>query len=184
MSIRASLEKAKANGDVVSIYTSDNWDSYSVGYVKNIDETHVCLESITGLGETIGYEFRSVDEIAKVEISGKYEEKIAILNKHQGKIIKPISLTLSQNNILNDAIAFAHKTQNIITIWASNSSESLTGYVKSIDKEAVTIHVVDEYGSDDGVSIIPKEDIESLDFGTKEEQIREFLHKQKGAQKT
>lgn len=177
MSIRTSLKKAMQEKRIVSIYTSDDWSSYSVGYVTRIDSTHICLESITGSGESIGFEIRSLEEITKVETSGKYEQKIEILANHQGEIIHPVTLPAPNRGIIHEILELAMQRKCVITIWTEGSDESISGYVSSFENDTITIQVVDEYGGNDGVSVIPQEGISSIDFCTKEEQLREFLNK-------
>ncbi|WP_165673823.1 hypothetical protein [Metapseudomonas otitidis] len=177
MDIRASLEKAMQDKRIVSIYTSDDWSSYSVGYVISIDSTHICLESITGSGESIGFEIRSLEEIKKVETSGKYEQKIEILANHQGEIIHPVTLPAPGGGIIHETLELAQQRKCVITIWTEGSEDSISGYVSSIENNTITIQAVDEYGDNDGVSVIPQEEISSIDFCTKEEQLREFLNK-------
>ncbi|MFI8579667.1 hypothetical protein [Ectopseudomonas khazarica] len=177
MNIKASLKKAMQDKRIVSIYTSDDWSSYSVGYVVSIDETHICLESITGSGESIGFEIRSLEEITKVETSGKYEQKIEILFNHQGEIIHPVTIPTPSGGIIHKTLELALQRKCVITIWTEGSEDSISGYVSSIGNDTITIRAVDEYGDDDGVSLVPREEISSIDFCTKEEQLREFLNK-------
>ncbi|BCD88137.1 hypothetical protein PSm6_45440 [Pseudomonas solani] len=177
MTIRTSLEKAMQDKRIVSIYTSDDWSSYSVGYVVSIDGTHICLESITGSGESIGFEIRSLEEITKVETSGKYEQKIETLANHQGEVIHPVALPALGEGIIHETLALALQRKCVITIWVQGSEDSISGYVSSIENDTITIQAVDEFGDNDGASVVPQGEISSIDFCTKEEQLREFLNK-------
>lgn len=177
MTIRMSLEEAMQDKRIVSIYTSDDWSSYSVGYVVSIDDTHICLESITGSGESIGFEIRSLEEITKVETFGKYEKKIEKLANHQGEIIQAVTLPPPSRGIIHEILKLALQRKCVITVWADDAEESISGYVSSIENDTITIQAVDEFGDNDGISVVPQGKVTSIDFCTKEEQLREFLNK-------
>ena len=100
------LKGAKSEGKIVSIYVEpQNWDSFSLGFVDLIDDNYVRLKSLNKFGEFDGYEIRSLDEIIKIEMDGKYERKIDSLHKNFAKQTKDVTLSgVDEADLIVDAL--------------------------------------------------------------------------------
>ncbi|MBU2714148.1 hypothetical protein [Zooshikella harenae] len=179
MAIKEILEQAQSKGTLVSVYVdSDDWDQYSVGYVDLITETHVRLRSISKNGEDAGFEIRPLSEIFKIEHGGKYEQKIEKLIQNQGSIfseVKPSSS--SSSDLIRDSLQQSLDESVCVVVWGGDPDDSLVGYVENMESGLVSIRLINEFGEDDGLSTIEIDEITSLDFNTRSEQVRQFLFK-------
>lgn len=178
MSIKNILEEAKLSNSLVSIHTDpEHWNQFSVGYVDSITDTHVRIKALSRFGSAFGYEVRSISEIFKVESDGKYERKIEKLSKNQERFFHEVQLPHQASpDLIRDTLQQALDKSVIVVIWGSDPEDSLVGYVKKVDSEVVSLHLINEFGEDDGMSSIQISEITSLDFNTSPEQVRKFLY--------
>jgi hypothetical protein len=156
MSIKRILEEAKLNNSLVSIYSEpEHWNQFSVGYVDLITDTHIRIKSLSRFGSACGYEVRLISEIFRVESDGKYEQKIEKLSQNQKRIFHEVQLPHQVNlDLIRDTLQQALDESVIVVIWGSHPDDSLVGYVKKVDSEVVSLHLINEFGEDDGVSSI------------------------------
>lgn len=178
MSIKNTLKEAKLKQELVSVYTDpDDWTSFSLGYVDLITDDHIRLRSVSKKGASAGYEIRSFSEISKIEIGGKYEKKISVLVKNQGKIFNEIKPQKSPSgDLILDSLRQSLEESVILVVWGGDPNECLAGYVEKLESNMVSLRLVDDFGEEDGIATISIEDITSLDFNTSEAQMRKFLH--------
>ncbi|MBO6826468.1 MAG: hypothetical protein JJ879_09715 [Sneathiella sp.] len=78
MAFKEILKKAQDGRQLVSLFFDpENWDSFALGYVDKLDETHIRLHSLDRYGRFSGYEVRELGDIIKLEMGGHYENKVA-----------------------------------------------------------------------------------------------------------
>jgi hypothetical protein len=181
MSIKTILQEAKLKNILVSIYDDiDDWSCCSVGYVDIVTDTHVRLCALSRHGKPAGLEIRCLSEIFKVEYDGKYEKKIQALAENQQRIFNQVELNdASSDNLIVDTLRQAKDNSAVIVVWGKDPSDSLVGYVESIDPEVVTMRLIDDFGDEDGMSAINIDEITDIDFNTLSEQVINFLYKNK-----
>lgn len=179
MTIAKALQDARRNGSIVSIYTDENdWGRYSVGYVDSVTDVHVRLRAVSGLGEPAGFEIRALSEIAKFEYGGKYERKIEKLVAGQGAVFNDVNpKEASTGNLIVDSLMQSIEESIIVVVWGGDHTDSLVGYVEAIDADVVTVRLIDQFGEDDGCSVIRIDEITAVNFNTRAEQARRFLNK-------
>ncbi|POZ52864.1 hypothetical protein [Methylovulum psychrotolerans] len=179
MPFKQILEYAKIHNIIVSAYVNANdWGQYSVGYVDSITNGHVRLRTLSKYGENAGFEIRLLSDIVKIEYDGKYEKKIELLNKKQGKVFNEIDPNkISSGNLFEDALKQSLEDSVVIVIWGNDPDDSLVGIVEKLDSELISVRLVNEFGEDDGLSTIKIDEINSIDFNTQSEQVRSFLYK-------
>lgn len=178
MVIKSILEKAKSENSLVSIYLdSDDWGCCSVGYVDSLTDDHVRLKAIASDGGQAGFEIRPIIEIFKIEFSGKYEKKIQLLSENHEKVFNEILPQVSTSgDLIQDALEQSLDENILIVIWGQDQDDSLVGYVEKLDKGLVTLQLINEFGEADGFSVMLQNEITSVDFNTRSEQIRDFLY--------
>ncbi|KHD05704.1 hypothetical protein PN36_25345 [Candidatus Thiomargarita nelsonii] len=179
MSIKKLLEEAKAKNTLVSVYVdSDDWEKYSLGYVDLVTDTYVRLRALSQYGEAAGFEIRSLSEIFKVENDGQYENKIEKLSQNQGNIFNEVRLSKkSSGDLVRESLQQSLEESIVIVVWGRETDDSLVGYVEKLETDLVSIRLINEFGEDDGLSTIEIDEITSLDFNTRSEQVRNFLSK-------
>ncbi len=182
MSIKDALSKAKKEKKLVSIFTDkDDWDDWSVGYVDILTDQHVRLHSLSRYGDFAGYIMMNLSEIIKVEVDSQYEKKMERFHSSQENFFAEVKLENEiEVNIIIDALKASLNDKTFIEVWGNDPEVSLGGYVEDMDEETVTVHLIDSYGVDDGVSTIKINEIRRLDFNTRCEQARRFLYNSNG----
>ncbi|MCZ4279812.1 hypothetical protein O4H49_03420 [Kiloniella laminariae] len=179
MGMKETLLEVKAKGRLVSLHSKpENWNKCCVGYVDCVSDEHVRLRAISVYGEAAGYEVRRLSEIFKIEFDGQYTKKIEKLNQNQGSVFKEVKLyEKSSGDLVRETLESARHESVLVVVWGNDPDDSLVGYVDKIETDLLTIRLVDEFGVDDGVSVIRFEEITDVDFNTRSEQARIFLHK-------
>ncbi|MBI2601461.1 MAG: hypothetical protein HYW48_00245 [Deltaproteobacteria bacterium] len=171
--MKAVLEKAKENNELVSVYSDPTHPSRcSVGYVDCVDDNFVRLRAIARNGKHDGYVVRNVPSIFKVDIGGEYEKKIVMLKNFK---FKDINLGACTSNILLETLKDAKKNKGCITIFFGESDDSVVGIVKGANHQTVEIHNLKENGETDGIIFVKFEAINSVNVNSEDEQIIEFL---------
>ena len=148
-----------------------------MGYVDALSDTHVRLRVLTKFGENSGYQIHCLEDISKVSIDGQYEKKMEKLHDNISKALKEELpyLESSSSNLLIDALAKSQKEKLLVSIYCNELEDSEIGYVKEVDSNAVTLQIIDEFGKEDGLAIIATEDVDSIEFNSKDAQTRRFL---------
>lgn len=153
------LLSAKNDKVPVSLYTDkENTSKFSFGFVQGISDDWVLLASISPFGSYDGFIIKRYEDVYRCESNDKYGERIYKLYKmHQQKhsIVDLIS-----DSLVFDFIQYARKSQFVVSIELQNSGcDDVQGFVADIQDAFLTIKQLDEYGNNDGISIISFEDI-------------------------
>lgn len=181
MSFKNMLEKAKQENKLVSVFNkNDDGELFSIGYVHVVTESFVVLRAYSKYGEDSGYEIRSISEIGKLEMDGKYEKKIECLSQNFKNIFSATSLTddLGEDVVMR-IMEIAMDRHIMLVIWVEEPDYSLVGHVSSIDGKLATMCLVDTYGDDDGTAVVEIENIIAIDFHSKDAQMMGFLSSMK-----
>lgn len=178
MTIKTTLERAKLSQSLVSVYyDSDDWSHFSVGYVDLVTASHVRLRAVSRYGEPAGFEIRELPEVCKVEQGGKYEKKIEKLVRNKGQVFKEVGLKdYSASDLFRDALRQSLEDSVIIVVWGNDDDDSSTGYVEDLEAESFTLRLINQFGENDGFATMSIDEIICLDFNTRSEQMRKFLH--------
>ena len=170
------LGRALRSGRLVSIHSNpDNLDACSVGYVDALTDTHVRLRSVTPGGRLVGYEVRPVEDVVKVEQGGEYLERVARLEEAGAVFVEVEAPQGAKADLIRDTVETAMNTRQYATLSMPTWTEDLVGKVLAVTDLRVTLQLVDRFGKVEGVENIPWRDIDSVDYGTEEEQITGFL---------
>mgnify|MGYP006900180291 CR=1 FL=1 len=91
-----------------------------------------------------GYILKRIDDLYRVDVDGKYEQKIGRLYSIKGQSHPPISIDASDRSLLQTLLNFAKQARLIVTFEFAD--ECLSGFVESMRHETVDLRIVDEYG--------------------------------------
>ena len=169
------LRTAKSEGTIVSLY-GDGSNSFSAGFVLAMSDNDVVLESLSPRGFCDGWLSRPMDDIARIEIGGRYEERLLTYYRvrgetHQRNFLPEISMTSDLKAELLEA-ARAHDYAVTVNV---GSDADVIGFVRKVAVETVTIECYTEYGQPDGDSFLSLESIEKVHVGDDELQDLKLL---------
>lgn len=162
-----SLTACKAAGTIASIYWNDDLDHFSSGFVCAVKDGFVLLAHVGPLGDYDGFRVHTVEGVYKVKWGGKYERKIQTLYalKHQAHPDVPVAGSLTA-----DLLLYAKANTLYISAELLHSTyDDIKGQVLDVDADALTVHLFNEYGDDDGSCTVSLKDITVLVCDSDEE---------------
>jgi hypothetical protein len=156
------LMSIKEEKKIVSIYYDrQDTSKYTVGYIVSLSEDDIILNLIGQDGLNDGYMFLKIVDIFQIDTSGLYEAKIAKLVELNKTKLENVNFGI--DNLLMEFFKYAMDNRLIITFQLCDSGETdITGFILEIADNVVKIKKVDNYGNDDGESVILLEDITLL----------------------
>lgn len=153
-----------------SIYT--NWDDTSLfiyGKIIYVNNSHIVIYSISPGGEFDGILTKELCEIIRIEVDGQYSNAMQKIIKE--KYLPKIRLKIINDDAISSVLQYAVNTAEIISVELINSGyDDVRGLVKSIDSEMCQILQIDMYGFEDGISIIPVQNISQICVNSLDEQ--------------
>ena len=150
-------------------------DACSVGYVDAVTRTHVRLRSVTTHGREVGYEVRPVGDVFEVDEDGPYMERVEALVNAGGAAFTDVERPRGGTDLVKEAVEAARDAQRFVTLHLPTRDDDATGRVVATTDLRVSLRTVDRFGRPGEVLAVPWRDIDSVDYGTEEEQITEFL---------
>lgn len=175
MNMAEYLKQLKEKKTVVSVYfNSSDWSEYIVGYIDAVTDELVKVKKLTKFAELAGCQWLKLDDISKVESSGKYETKLEKLigcNYTESKNIE-ISET---KNLFHSLLKEASKKKLLISVQCGDMDECLTGLVKRVFSESVFMKLFDQFGQPDGDSFFMINEISNIEYDSKDIRSIEFL---------
>lgn len=162
------LKDLKNVRKVVSIFVDrNNKEKCCTGYLSYFDDEGIIINYITSGGEFDGYGWRKKDDIYRIDVNGKYEEKLQLL--YNLKKQKNINIELeNKSGYLKSLIDFAFLNKEVVEISVDelDEQESIIGIIKEIlEDDIMSITQIDEFGEKNGISYIYISDIIKLDCG-------------------
>lgn len=160
--IRLNLQQLFINKEISLIYSNiEEPSKFSAGVIGELYENELVLESYLPNGKYDGYVVIPISDIFKVEFKTKYAKKISDL----GIFYKTSHQLLNQKkeNGYLDLLNYAYCENKIISIELNYSGVTdAQGFVREIKQNACAIDMLDEYGNNDGISIIKLDEISHL----------------------
>lgn len=177
-SIRGQLAEALARGCLVEIHRNPkDWGKFQAGYVDSIDDDSVRIRSVSPRGEVLGFEVYALEAVTGVVLNdgdNDYLDKLSRLVRGGRDVYRKVSPWEEAG--IRGALEEAMRRQRIVTLGrAHDELQSPCGLVRAMTDDAVSIQLVDQYGEDDGIATIPIEGINTVHFGTEDEQILDYL---------
>ena len=101
---------------VASLYfDKDNPFSHLTGRILQIRQNEVLIAHISMHGCYDGYILKRIDDLYRVDVDGKYEQKIGRLYSIKGQSHPPISIDASDRSLLQTLLNFAKQARLIVT---------------------------------------------------------------------
>ena len=154
---------------VASLYfDKDNPFSHLTGRILQIRQNEVLIAHISMHGCSDGYILKRIDDLYRVDVDGKYEQKIGRLYSIKGQSHPPISIDASDRSLLQTLLNFAKQARLIVTFEFAD--ECLSGFVESVRHETVDLRIVDEYGVICGLAQLLASEVSTVSVDTDDEQ--------------
>ena len=152
-----------------------------VGRVDALTRTHVRLQSVTADGRSLGYEVRTLADILRVDWHDPYMDRIRALTEAVGDVFGQVQRPAgAAPDLVRDVVGTAREARQFVTLYLQGSEDDVTGLVIATTDLQVTVKAVDRFGGSLGDVAVPWCDIDAVDYGTEEEQIRRFLSSRRG----
>lgn len=172
-------ELIKAN-KVVSIFSDyDNKEKCTVGFIKGFDDVYVLIICIDVNGEYDGIALRKLDCIYRIDFDGIYETKIYRLyelkNEENCEFLFNKSI-----DVFSQLIKYAVSYDKVmeISIDEDNEQELIVGTVNSYSEDKIVyIKKINSYGENDGITVIDKQDIVTLNCDSRDARDLQLLNK-------
>ena len=172
-----SIDYCFRNKNIVSFYcnTEDKCEVL-VGYIKKYNDDEILIAHISSHGYYDGFILKHIADIYRIEYDGKYEKKIETLYKRRQATHPEIS-TFDPNDdeILFSLLDFAKNEEHIASIGFADD-DVVKGFINGYNDDVVYIEAIDEFGAENGISIININDIITLAIDTDDEQDLKVLH--------
>jgi len=166
---------------VVSIYCDpESISKFSAGFIGLLTNNEVLIKHVTSLGAYDGYAVIKIGNILRIDSHGIYEKKLEMLYRTQKakhpENIGPNDRDISSNLFFEMLRISKQKRFVISTSIDISNQESITGFVKEINKKAAIIDRLTIDGFSDGETIIEIKDIEKMYCDAEDDRTLGFLN--------
>ena len=169
------IRKCFEDGNVASFFCNPDYtDLHLTGYVAKYSADEVLIAHISVHGYYDGFILKPVKDIYRIDYAGNYETKIARLYK-QRKQGHPNLGGIGDGEIMPSLFSYAK--DNSLIICLEFQDNLLRGFVNNYNDNTICINIIDDYGCDDGISVINLEDILTVSVDTDDEQAALLLYK-------
>lgn len=135
---------------LVSIYTDSNEpDSFTLGYMLQMDNNNILLNMIDSFGEENGFCTIKLSDIFVFDGDKMYSEKMQKLftiKKQERKYI-----TKLKTNPVNTILRYAKDNNLLLEV---NEDDNYRGYVSYFSDETIVLNIIDNYCNDMGTATI------------------------------
>ena len=173
--MKETLQKILKRKELIATYTlPEKQNSFEVGFLIEMDEDNIILEGYTVDGHFDGYLMICINDIYRIEQDSKYLKALDRLldTDHKEECILRLS-----NHCFNDMINYAQSYNRILSIcYMQRDGILLTGYVQEINDDTIKLQQINEYGEQDGTTVIYKNDCCFLSCGGQDERRIEMLY--------
>jgi len=156
------LKSVVASNELIEIYTNEgDLSKFGVARVLKVSDEWVVLANITPQGMYDGFCLIRTNDVLRIGFKSKHIEKINKL--YTVKKQKHTQYNVSQEILLFGFLEFAQGNNFIVSVLLLDSEYfDVQGYIKKIEKDLLTIEIVDNYGEIDGETQIKLEDINRM----------------------
>jgi hypothetical protein len=179
--ILETLKKSLNENVIVSIFTNRNAPEKCIcGFIDAISVEQFSIKHISVDGFYDGYKVRRIEDIFRVDISGKYEDRLKYLytyrNQSHTDFLK--SKSNSDSNLFKEGLLSAKGLNMVVTVCINETEEQnyIVGWVKNVTETEVIISNISDSGEIDGESVFYIEDIVKLCCDTENESVLGILN--------
>jgi hypothetical protein len=157
------LERIKEKEEIACLATNPYSDKFAAGFVERVSEEDVILRSFSTHARYNGWSLFKLDDICRIDHGGRYEEKLLSLyharqTEHQADLLPALDL----NSNLKFELLQASQRKDWAVAIDTGATESICGFVKSVELDYVVIEKFTAYGHADGESTLDFEHIERI----------------------
>ncbi|RYX82058.1 hypothetical protein EON83_21350 [bacterium] len=157
------LSRAREQNALVCAYPSSYSSKFSAGWVEAVSSEGVVLRSLTPNGRPDGWLWRPYDQIARLDMGGLYEERLAFLAQMREARWKEGFLpAITPEADLVWELFVASQKHDLAVHIDIGSDEPIQGFVQDVTAEWVTLDKIAFSGRFDGQATISTEDIEKI----------------------
>lgn len=162
---------------LVSIYAhADEPDSFTLGYLLQMDNDNVLMNTIDSYGEENGFCIIKMSDIFIFDEDKMYSEKMqklfAIKNQKRRYIAS------LHTNPISDFLQYAVDNNLLIEV---NEDDSYMGHISYFSKETLVLEIIDNYCNDMGTATIDMEYVKTLKCQNRYLKDLELLYSKKWA---
>jgi hypothetical protein len=143
---------------LVSIYSdSDEPDSFTLGYLLQMDNDNILINMIDSFGEENGFCIINLDDIFIFDEDKMYSEKMRKLFKiknQKRKYIKDLDV-----NAIHSFLKYVIDNKLLIEV---NEDDNYMGYVSHFSAETLVLQIIDNYCNDIGTATIDMDNVNTL----------------------
>ena len=171
-----SIDYCFRNKIVASFYCDDgNRQNLCVGYIEKFNDSEILLSHISPHGNYDGFILKHIEDVRRIDYGGNYEKKVKKLYKLKKQTHDVIqTFNPDDDEILYSLLDFAKQNDYIVSFeFAENS---ISGIINGYTDDVIYLDVIDNYGAENGISIINANEILSVAVDTDHEQDLKLLH--------
>lgn len=164
-----TLKKVSESNINVSIYTdADNMSKFIYGRILNVNEDEIAIYMLSPNGLFDGILVKQTSDVIRLEIDGKYHDKME-------KLISPSELSqfdcsLNNKDLKNSLLSVALESKQIVSLELLNSGfNDVVGFVEENNNGQCKIKQIDEYGFEDGYSFIMVDNVTEIAYASEDE---------------
>lgn len=151
-----------------------NPESFVVGQIVYVDSKWMLMKDISTSGRWNGLALYKRSDLVSVKKKSDYLTRMQILVNHRNRTEPPVPIMFG--NPLITLLQYAKETSAVVGLELLSSGHcDIYGFVSSVDHHYISVHQIDEYGHDDGTSLISTSVITRCFLGDEEAECLEIL---------
>lgn len=159
---------------IVSLYFNrDSPFSHLTGRVLQTNDTELLIAHISAHGYYDGFILKQVNDLYRIDMDGKYEQKIERLYCEKSQSHPLICLDAPNRPLLLALLEYAKQNSLIVSVEFDDAC--LSGFLESATPDAIDLHLVDEYGATCGISHLYISEVSTIAVDTDDEQDLRLL---------
>lgn len=178
--IEEILSQVMQTKAMCALFTDEaDTDKFQVVKINKFNRDCIFATSYNQYGQIDGSEYISLRKLIKIETNSEYLQALSILDEYRNK-----SAEKNEFTSLKEMLDYAKYHNKVCEIELCDSGlQDAVGFISEITKEGLTVQSVNEFGEQDGESILFLSDITALSFGSDDTEKIEILYREKEKRK-